>query len=819
VFRKQVASGAGLAAASVLLAGLVGCEGDGGSPDAPDEAAATPLSAFDSSAERALSRARALRERVEGFDPDDMLKTSAKAAPAFHYRLADKLRYATTSAGGELLPAGVLFEVGFDDGDAVGWVPDREPKIDDQLVIADGVLSVNRWYKHNFLRTDRPLDLDPATLGNLEIRARTESASRLSVTWDTAQAPFKVWHVGVDLIPDGEYHTYTVDLSTRLAALQERSTITGLVIRPTDVNKNTVDIDSVRVLDRRAAYSAEPAGAAHITAGVELRDAMFMNTPYSARYEVTLPDAEVFFQTGMSALLPDDPVTFRVELIDGDNTVELLERSVGDGEWDDFKTSLLPWAGRKVELALTVESKRNNVAFWGTPELYEPREAPLRVVFVLEDTERAHNLSAYGHSRQTTPFKDAFFADGVRFSRAFSQAPKTRPSCVSTLTSLLPRSTGVFSSVEYLPERYLTFQEILRSRGFATGTFTQNLNSGPSAGLHQGVDVMLDNAALEFTADTILNQSTLDWIAERSDRDLFLYLHLIDPHGPYDPPDDFRTWFTEGEGEPVERDGVDAKWVKAPTAEGRRGLYDGEIAYNDSVFKGFVEALGGVIPLEDTLFVFYSDHGEHQGEHGLWGHYAPTYRTGVQVPLMMRYGDRLPAGVVDAPVQLLDIVPTVLDLARADRQSWPLAGESLAPLLKGEDPERWADRLVLVEELPKDDDDGKPLLWSSLFFRDYHILYTNRLPTGDPEAPWVEGFQVFDFAADPDEQHPLSDEALVETFGVTAEQLRAERVEPLLMAMALENTSVRHRLAGDADQSIQLDADTLQGLREMGYVE
>ena len=106
--------------------------------------------------------------------------------------------------------------------------------------------------------------------------------------------------------------------------------------------------------------------------------------------------------------------------------------------WVDAEVDLSEWAGKRIGLRLRCESGRGNVAFWSSPIIAGRRSAPFNVLLVLEDAERANHLSLYGYERPTTPVKDRFAAGGVVFERAFSQAPKTRPSCPSLMTSTLP---------------------------------------------------------------------------------------------------------------------------------------------------------------------------------------------------------------------------------------------------------------------------------------------------------------------------------------------------------------------------------------------
>ena len=159
----------------------------------------------------------------------------------------------------------------------------------------------------------------------------------------------------------------------------------------------------------------------------------------------------------------------------------------------------------------------------------------------------------------------------------------------------------------------------MRSQGFLTASFIQNTNAGPAAGLHQGFGQLfhIRGAAEGY------GKLFFDWLQELHDRNFFAYVHVLDPHGVYDPPADFRGWYEElAPGRtPVERDDLehDPAWVETPTLEGRRALYDGEIRANDHHFERLLEELERLELLKDTLVIFLADHGEHLGERGLMG--------------------------------------------------------------------------------------------------------------------------------------------------------------------------------------------------------
>jgi hypothetical protein len=179
---------------------------------------------------------------------------------------------------------------------------------------------------------------------------------------------------------------------------------------------------------------------------------------------------------------------------------------------------------------------------------------------------RASSLwSFHGFPLPTSPFKDQMMEKhGIVFLNAVSQATKTRPSVPSLMTSLLPTATGVWDFADMLRDEYLTLAEILRSQGFSTASFIQNNNAGPQAGLHQGFSILLDNRSVSVKTEEVFGKRLESWLERNRDRNFFLYVHVMDPHGIYDPPPPFDQWYREiaSVGTPVPFDRIlDPEWV------------------------------------------------------------------------------------------------------------------------------------------------------------------------------------------------------------------------------------------------------------------
>ncbi|RZV52443.1 MAG: tetratricopeptide repeat protein [Deltaproteobacteria bacterium] len=278
--------------------------------------------------------------------------------------------------------------------------------------------------------------------------------------------------------------------------------------------------------------------------------------------------------------------------------------------------------------------------------------SPPNVLLITVDTLRADRVGCYGYEGAHTPHTDRFAAEGVRVERAIAPTPLTLPSHTSILTGLEPpahsvRGNGVFR----VPDSLQTLAEILKAEGYQTQAFVSSDVLHHRFNLDQGFDgyeddlsgqakdalTQMQERSAEQTMDRVLR-----WLDTRTEpasaSPFFLWVHLFDPHAPYEPP------------------AADAKLAATP--------YDGEIASADRQIGRLVKALEPNGVLDETILVFTSDHGENLGEHQEATHAMFIYEATQRVPLIFRYPRKLPAGrVFDGPARSVDIMPTILSLA------------------------------------------------------------------------------------------------------------------------------------------------------------
>jgi arylsulfatase A-like enzyme len=303
------------------------------------------------------------------------------------------------------------------------------------------------------------------------------------------------------------------------------------------------------------------------------------------------------------------------------------------------------------------------------------------VFLVTIDTLRADHVHCYGYERIETPALDSLATDGIRFANAFTPSPITNTSHTTIFTGLQPSVHGVSDFGVPLSPLYPTWAELLHQKGYHTAAFIGAviLDSKTLApGLDRGFD-FYDNFPEHPTTkerwDRVerrgmeVVQHAETWLGTHRTGSHFVWIHLYDPHDPYEPPQPFATTYKDR-------------------------LYDGEIAYADSALAHFLQYLKTQNEYRDALLIVVGDHGEGLGEHHEDTHGIFLYDATTHVPLIIKLPNARAAGkLVAAQVRTTDILPTVLDLLDAPRPP-RLDGESLRPYTAGSET---ADRLVLGE--------------------------------------------------------------------------------------------------------------------------
>jgi len=788
---------------------------------------------FNKNANRILSRSKQISIKAKNFNESRALKElGASKFNRFYYRFDENLMFARHPKNigrrtniNQIINNNIFFE--FNNKDDLQIRPAQK-----DFIIDNGILK----YKHNksnFLENFKKLDIDKDSIGEIELRIKIKNTKKLILGWSkdfTAAAldPYQTDYLTIWTIPDNTFHTYKIDAKPILKGfLQTGETIKKIFLFPFETSYDEVEIDYLRFISKETKYSQKPFGVVHETINKEMRKAIYMQTPYDLKYIVNIPENKSFLKFGMGVLKKDVPIQFDIKIKSDNKQKALFSKKISVPDmWHDATIDLSDYSNKKIEISFLAKGSESNIAFWSNPIIFTPPEQRFNVIIVLEDALRSDHISCNGYFRKTTPIKDEFAKKGIVFSNAFSQSTQTRSSCPSFMTSLYPSATGVWNASEVLNDNYLTLAEIMRSQGFSTALFTQNVNAGPNAGLHQGFSTVFDPELSGSRSHNIYNGAVFKkWIKENIDRNFFLYLHLLDPHGPYDPPEEFTARYRKHSisgKKKVKKDKLfDPDWLQVPTVESRNLLYDEEIRYNDLNFEKFLNLLNKEKLLNDTLIIFISDHGEHLGEHALWDHVPPGYIPVLHVPMIMVYPKRLPENTrIQQPVQLLDVMPTILDIANIEKNNLLIEGDSLLSLINGKKLDFWNNRFCVSEEVKfKRKDDTS--VYGSIFYRNWHILNSDKL--NDTISHKLKSFnqnlyetlqletRVFNLSKDKNEHYDLINFLFDIYFNY--------KVQTFMEKYRKQNLITWRTLTKDTEQTIKYDPAALKQLRSLGYIK
>ncbi|MBK9386187.1 MAG: sulfatase [Planctomycetes bacterium] len=434
----------------------------------------------------------------------------------------------------------------------------------------------------------------------------------------------------------------------------------------------------------------------------------------------------------------------------------------------------------------------------GAPEAPVAAPRPRHVVWIVLDTLRADALGCYGNARATSPVLDELAARGVLVEDAFAHAPWTRPSAASMLSSLHPPEHGIRSEDprDILPEAVLTLAEHFRAHAFRTAAISENPHVQQATGFGQGFELFLGKPLWQSEPAWMLEQARAVLGAVRESKEpLFLYVHALDPHDPYEPSEEDRRAIL-GALRSGDAD-VDAgralrrterllagEALSSEDLQVLRGLYEAEVRGADRFVGELLELVREHGLLEDALVLVTSDHGEEFLEHGALRHGDQLYDESLRVPLLFSGPGLAPRRVRAALARHVDLAPTVLELLDLPQpEGW--RGRSLAPALRGATQQPAA----LYAETR-----WRELGRAALRGERWKLLQDER--TGERA--------LFDLSSDPGETRDRAAAELV-------------RTEELARDLELLQRAFRSAGSGDPSSAPEYDRATWEALQKLGY--
>ena len=447
------------------------------------------------------------------------------------------------------------------------------------------------------------------------------------------------------------------------------------------------------------------------------------------------------------------------------------------------------------------------------------------VLLVVIDTLRADAVSAYGSVRGTTPHIDALAHEGLLYENAFAPSPWTLPSHATLFTGLPVMKHAVGSRVRILGEQWQTLAERMLESGYATAGFSMNPLISRAFQMDQGFEHFDARNLERYMAESFQWSDVFDvvgaistWLAQRRDeRPLFLFVNLFDPHEPYKVRD-LNPFVPQG----VPEDALRARPAKPsrllcdaiPTSdelEILRGLYLGDVRAADAKLGEILAALRRHVAGR-LVSVVTSDHDEHLGERRLMSHEFSVAGVVLRVPMVVHGLPRAAPARIEAPVDLADLVPSILQWTGAEVPA-ELPGRPL-PTKTGAAPQRSLVAFYSDRHLPRAPE------WVGVMREDDKGARRRFCGPSDPvrgsmvsllryplKAVWYERYppELYDLSWDPNERSNLA------------------AMQPDVAARLVREAEAFAEgagLVGEATTGAEsLSEEALDSLRELGYVE
>ncbi len=484
------------------------------------------------------------------------------------------------------------------------------------------------------------------------------------------------------------------------------------------------------------------------------------------------------------------------------------------------------------------------------------------VTVVVIDTLRADHLGTYGYQRadgeQTSPFIDSLAETGLVFENTWSQASWTRPSMASLHSGLFCSGHAVNESNNILPDDVITMAEMAYQSGYRTGGFSANGQVSITFGFDQGFEQLwtigVDRTLQSYSRwgelqhfivnkvmrgnlwdgkddAALVNAETFEWLDSIADdtRPKFTYVHYIDPHTPYMPPEG--KWPFAGEPEDLvplkEFVGVGRITPEFPFGvfpDPGKDLvdrvirnYDAEIRYVDGEFGKLVDKLReqGLLDANDWL-ILTADHGEEFYERGRWGHGHSLFEDQVHVPLIV-WGPGVDGGKRQAQeVNLLDVHATLAEIFdyKTERQ---FPSISLLPLGDGELHEDEENTRFLYSERLQ----GANHLFAVRKDFQKLIMRPDEFLTDETTGERLDFYMQFDLRENPGEYPGFDFRDLLDGNNELQRQLQIFQVgEDSDLRALMEYVQINRRFIGAVQgASADLSPETIQLLIELGYMD
>ena len=437
------------------------------------------------------------------------------------------------------------------------------------------------------------------------------------------------------------------------------------------------------------------------------------------------------------------------------------------------------------------------------PRLNRGPEAA-NVVLITIDTLRANRLGVYGYAKDTSPNLDRFARQSIVFRKAYAHSPATAPSLGSLMTSQYPHEIRLYTNANRLQPEAVTLAEILHQNGFHTGAVVSNPVLGRDSGFDQGfedydhrLDLSHGDNIYRIAPNT--TEAALTWLKTYHRSRFFLWIHYMDPHGPYRPPSPFDSMFVPAEpsrSTPLKvndtfdgKGGIPGYQVLGDhrDPEYYRAQYDGEIRFLDQSLGALFDGIRDLGLMGNTLLIVAADHGEGLGEHDyFFDHTDFVYEELLRVPLILRLPGQVGGREVGRNVGLIEVLPEILRLTGIHTRT-PLDGTGLLG------------------------DEGEKDIYAETFY-DRHVstILSGRYKLiATDAAPMPIHRELYDHITDPGELHDLLD---------TRRKEQADRIMTGLVGR-LDTIRKQNDVRIPKPQLRGMDEEGRQRLKTLGYTQ
>ena len=718
--------------------------------------------------------------------------------PPFLYRFDEHLADAEIVQAAEPQAGNKLPVFDFENTDAVeGWSANAPGG---EITLRDGILSITTKDQVVPLHSPDALGLDPFQARGLRFRMRASGTK--TVLFKPRMRTTKEFNPTggetVRVVEQGEWFNYRIE-AVRFGGIgrtdAKHRTDQLLDQFRFEIPQNAkVEFDRFEFISLDELFAEAAVGTRSFEIDYQLRPVIYAHAPSHFAYELTVPqNGRLAF--GVGIVHPDTSASFTIDIESANGHVEkLVDVAVGtNNDWTDQQTSLAKWAGESVRIHFRVATNAARaIGLWSNPMVYEPWQRKVQpqnpqddllarmrsrrpnVVVYTIDALRADRLDFHGYDRTLMPNLSALAAQGVNFTNAYTNDTWTKPS-VATLFSGTPAEVHGISDIGHiLPEGLPLMPEMFRRAAGPTLLLSENTHPGPATKMDRGFSY----TNLVYLREGNPWHHTLPDFIQFIKRDVqlpfFVYTHRMIAHDPYQPRKDVLDLIVQDGDEVTDSD-----------------RYDAELIVADDQLGDFVARLKTLGLSENTLLIVTADHGEAFGEHkGIRYHAGKPYNEQIHVPLVLSMPGTLPAGrTIEAPVQWLDIPPTILDM-----YSLPVpdsyVGDSLWPLIADQNEQHFFDRIIVARQ-------GGDYA----AIRGHWKLFSH---AGSAAA------QLFDLQNDPGEmvdvaaQHP----DIVESMSHALNEFRAEMIK--------RGEAVS---AAESGHGAELSTDQIELLEALGYIE